>query len=165
MEVGEEEEGEDEEEERSNAAAGLLRRLSLYVPRGPRESVFGDGPAALARLQPYRRQEFEAALRDGRGELESLSLRQLAGVASALAAARHEDAAFMTELGNAAVARLRSMWPAAEWGPVCHLALAYARLALLHAPLMEALAAAGGEMAATEPRGSACTRSARTSQP
>ncbi|GBG00548.1 hypothetical protein Rsub_13313 [Raphidocelis subcapitata] len=134
----------DEGEDDAAAAAArlLLRRLSLYVPRGPRDSVFGDGLAALARAQPYRRAEFEAALRDGRSELASLSLRQLAGIASALAAARHVDAPFMAALGDAAVAVLRASWPGAEWGPVCHLALAYARLGLLHEPLMAALAAA-----------------------
>lgn len=129
------------------AALALLRRLCLYVPRGRGGGVFGDGPSSLARAAPYRRLEYAAALAHGRALLPELSLRQLAGVASALAAARHDgDPAFLRALAAEAAARLRADAAAGggEWGPACHLALAFARLGVADAALMRELAASGG---------------------
>jgi hypothetical protein len=125
--------------------ARVLERLWLYAPRPRGGGVFGDSPASLGRLLPYRSQEVEAALRYGEGVLPTLSLRQMAGIASALAAAGHVDAAFMAAMAEAAGARLREAPGdgAPEWGPVCHLALAYARLGIHHPGLMQAVAASG----------------------
>ena len=124
-------------------ALRLLGRLCLYVPYGRGGGVFGDGPASLARVQPYRRREVAAALEHGAAELPRLSLRQLAGLASALAAAQHADAPFMAALAAEAAKKLRAQAAAGggEWGPVCHLAIAYARQGFVDDALMQALAA------------------------
>jgi hypothetical protein len=118
----------------------------VYVPRGREGGVFGDGPASLGRLVPYRRRELGAALRGGpdtAAALASMSLRQLAGVASALATAGFSDEAVVGLVAAEATARLRETAPNAEWGPVCHLALAFARLRARDAALMEAVVASG----------------------
>jgi hypothetical protein len=125
----------------------VLRRLCVYAPRGRGGGVFGDSAASLARVQPYRRREYAAALEEGAAALPSLPLKQLAGVASALAAAQHLDAPFMDALARQAVARLREAAAGGEWGPICHLAFAYARLGVVDLELMNALAASGARAA------------------
>ena len=141
-------------------ARRLLARLTLYAPRDSSGGILADGPASLARVAPYRRRQFDVAVLHGRQLLDGMSLRQLAGVACSLAAAQHSDAAFLASLARAAAMRLRDQVAPAEWGPVCHLATAFARLGFVDTDLMAALAAAGERH-----KGAAHLRAARCSGP
>jgi len=132
-----------EEEAEADTGLRVLKRLCLYVPRGRGGGVFGDGPASLGRVQPYRRKEFAAMIQHSANALPTLSLKQLAGVASALAAAQHLDVDFMKAIARQVVSRLRDARDGGEWGPICHTALAYARLGVLDAEMMSALAGSG----------------------
>lgn len=126
-------------------AAELLYALSRYKPTG-----LADGPASLMQVKPYNAAAVQHALDHGTELLASLSVRQLSNMAAALAAAGHVDSSFMQRLGHTAAQQLQGA-PApdhhvaalAELKTICFLAVACARMGLLHVELLECLAVRG----------------------
>jgi hypothetical protein len=90
------------------------------------------------------------ALQHGSYLLPRLSAHRLANIAAALAAAGHLDTPFMQRLGSRAAQRLRtaaapqdSSKAALQMRAACFLAVAYARLGLVHEELLRQVAIIG----------------------
>jgi hypothetical protein len=127
------------------AAKHVLLSLGRYTPTG-----LSDGPASLSQVLPYNAAEVQHALQHGSYLLPRLSAHRLANIAAALAAAGHLDKAFMQRLGSHAAQRLRtaaapqdSSKAALQMRAACFLAVAYARLGLIHEELLQQVALTG----------------------